>query len=117
MRHKDKFLSEVFNRFEFRVFIFIGQLPYPSKENSLPYYFLIVDVCVCGRIAGFILFSRVLALCVKYETPPSRIWTRVAVSISFDNNRYTRSAYAIWLIRTVYEVKSNVWEVDLSKFD
>ena len=43
----------------------------------LPYYLPI------GRIIGFIPFPRVLVLSVS-----SRIWTRVAVSISYDDNHY-----------------------------
>ena len=41
-----------------------------------------------GRIIGFIPFSRVLVLC-EIQSVPSRIWTRVAVSNSYDDNHYT----------------------------
>ena len=39
------------------------------------------------RIIGFIHFPRVLALC-EMQSASSRIWTRVIVSISYDNNHY-----------------------------
>ena len=40
-----------------------------------------------GRIIGFIPFPRVLVLC-EMQSVSSRIWTRVAVSISYDDNHY-----------------------------
>ena len=55
-----------------------------AKEPSLSYYLPIAG----GRIIGLITFPRVLVL---YEMllVSSRIWTRVAVSISYDGNHYT----------------------------
>ena len=47
-------------------------------------------VCPRGRIIGFIPFPRVLELC-EMQSVRSRIWTRVAVSISSDDNHYTTS--------------------------
>ena len=41
-----------------------------------------------GRIIGFIPFPRVLVKC-EMQSVTSRIWTRVAVSISYDDNHYT----------------------------
>ena len=41
-----------------------------------------------GRIIGFIPFPRVLVLC-EMQWASSRIWTRIAVSISNDDNHYT----------------------------
>ena len=55
-----------------------------AKENSLPYYLPIAG----GRIIGFIPFPRLLVLC-EMQSVSSRIWTRVAVSISYDDNHYT----------------------------
>ena len=52
-----------------------------AEEPSLPYYLPIVG----GRIIGFIPFPRVLVLC-EMQSVSSRIWTRVAVSISYDDN-------------------------------
>ena len=40
------------------------------------------------RIIGFIPFPRVLVLC-EMQSVSSRIWTCVAVSISYDDNHYT----------------------------
>ena len=37
---------------------------------------------------GFIPFPRVLVQC-EMQSVSSRIWTRVVVSISYDDNRYT----------------------------
>ena len=55
-----------------------------AEEPSLPYYLPIAG----GRIIGFIPFPRVLVQC-EMQSESSRIWTRVAVSISYDNNHYT----------------------------
>ena len=52
-----------------------------AEELSLSYYIPIAG----GRIIGFILFPRVLVLC-EMQSVSSRIWTRVAVSISYDDN-------------------------------
>ena len=51
-----------------------------AEELSLPYYLPIA----WGRIIGFIPFPRVLMLC-EMQSVSSRIWTRVAVSISYDD--------------------------------
>ena len=55
-----------------------------AEEPSLPYYLPIAG----GRIIGFIPFPRVLVLC-EMQSVSSKIWTRVAVSISNDDNHYT----------------------------
>ena len=55
-----------------------------AEEPSLPYYLPIAG----GRIIGFIPFPRVLVLC-EMQSVSSRIWIRVTVSISCDNNHYT----------------------------
>ena len=55
-----------------------------AEKRSLPYYLLIAG----GRITGFIPFPSILVLC-EMQSVRSRIWTRVAVSISCDNNNYT----------------------------
>ena len=55
-----------------------------AEEISLSYYLLIAG----GWIIGFILFPRVLVLC-EMQSVSSRIWTRVAVSISNGDNHYT----------------------------
>ena len=55
-----------------------------AEEPSLSYYLPIAG----GRIIGFIPFPRVLVLC-EMQSVPSRIWTRVAVFISYDDNHYT----------------------------
>ena len=55
-----------------------------AEEPSVSYYLPIAG----GRIIGFIPFPRVLVLC-EMQSVSSRIWTRVAVSISYDDNHYT----------------------------
>ena len=55
-----------------------------AEEPSLPYYLSIIG----GRIIGFIPFPRVLVPC-ELQSVSSRIWTRVAVFISYDDNLYT----------------------------
>ena len=54
-----------------------------AEEPNLSYYLPTAG----GRIIGFIPFQRVLMLC-EMQSVSSRIWTRVAVSISYDDNRY-----------------------------
>ena len=79
--HKVNFFKAKFNRFEFRVFLLLDSKP---EEHSLPYYLSIAG----GGIIGFIPFPRVLVLC-EIQSVSSGIWTRVAVSISYDDNHYT----------------------------
>ena len=55
-----------------------------AEELSLPYYLPIAG----GRITGFVPFPRVLVLC-EMQSVSSRIWTRVAVSISYVDTHYT----------------------------
>ena len=61
--------------------------PYMAKQKqddqpySLPIY--------RGRIIEFIHFPMVLVLC-EMQSVSSRIWIRVVVSISYDDNHYTR---------------------------
>ena len=55
-----------------------------AEESSLSYYLPIAG----GRIIGFIPFPMVLALC-EMQSVSSKIWTRIAMSISFDDNHYT----------------------------
>ena len=55
-----------------------------AEGFCLSYYLPIAG----GRIIGFIPFPRVLVLC-KMQLGWSRIWTRVSVSISYDDNDYT----------------------------
>ena len=55
-----------------------------AEEPSLSYYLPIAG----GRIIGFICFPRVLVLC-EMKSVSSRIWTRVAVFNSYDDNNYT----------------------------
>ena len=56
-----------------------------AEEPSLSYYLPIAG----GRIIGFIPFLRVLVLC-EMQSVSSRIWTRIALSISIDDNHYTK---------------------------
>ena len=60
-----------------------------AEEPSLPYYLPIAG----GRIIGFIPFPRVLVLC-EMQPVSSRIWTRVAASISYDDNT-TGTAFVV----------------------
>ena len=55
-----------------------------AEDPSLPYFLSISG----GTIIGFILFPRVLVLCEMLSVL-SRNWTRIAVSISCDDNHYT----------------------------
>ena len=53
------------------------------KEPSLPYYLPIAE----GWLIEFIHFPKVLMLCEMLSVS-SRIWTGVAVPISYDDNHY-----------------------------
>ena len=55
-----------------------------AKEPNLSYYLPIAG----GRIIGFIPFPRVLVLC-EMQSVSFRIWTRIVVSNSYDDNHYT----------------------------
>ena len=114
-----QFLSEVY-RFSFYTTNCLTKV----EEPSLPYYLTIAG----GRIIGFIPFPRVLVLC-EMQLAWSRIWTRVAVSISYDNNHYTTyfrllnwsfisQVYGLIAERTFKEIRwcrfteiGQVWEV------
>ena len=61
-----------------------------AEEPSLLYYLPIAG----GRIIGFIPFPRVLVLC-EMQSVSARIWTRVTVSISYNDNHYTTWYYVI----------------------
>ena len=50
---------------------------------------------------GFIPFPRVLVLC-EMQSISSRIWTRVTVSISYDDNHYTMSTSILETITEVF---------------
>ena len=69
-----------------------------ADEPSLSYYLPIAG----GRIIGFIPFPRVLVLC-EMQSVSSRIWTRVAVSISYDDNDYTTGTSTVQ--RSCYTLK------------
>ena len=66
--------------------VWIQSFPSPRLVASLrlSYYLPIAG----GRIFGFIPFPRVLVLC-EMQSVRSRIWTRVAVSISWNDNHYS----------------------------
>ena len=64
-----------------------------AEEPSLPYYLPIAG----GRVIGFIPFPRVLVLC-EMQSVSSRIWTRVAVYISYDDNDYTMGTSKVWVL-------------------
>ena len=63
-----------------------------AKELSLCHYLLIAG----GRIVGFISFLRVLVVC-EIQSASSRIWTCVAMSISYDDNHGTKVNVAVQL--------------------
>ena len=67
-----------------------------AEEPSPSYYLPIAG----RRIIGFIPFPRVLVLC-ETKSVSSRIWTRVAVFISNDDNHYTTgTSRKRWTIET-----------------
>ena len=76
-----------------------------AEEPNLSYYLPIA----VGRIIGFIPFPRVLVLC-EMQSVSSRIWTRVAVSISYDDNHYTTGTSTIFKIWTTNQMPIGVKE-------
>ena len=60
-----------------------------------------------GGIIGFIPFPRVLVLC-EMKSFSCRIWARVAVTISYDDNHYT-TATSIILVITVREIHTKMY--------
>ena len=74
------------------IFLLLDKLLTKAEELSLPYYLPIAG----GRIIGFIPFPKVLVLC-EMQSASSRIWTRIAVSISHDDNHYTTDTSKWWL--------------------
>ena len=90
-----------------------------AEELSLSYYLPIAG----GRITGSIPFPRVLVLC-EMQSVSSRIWTRVAVSSSYDDNHYTTGtskfvySYKNWVFWnlinsaiTYYKSDKNKWRL------
>ena len=74
-----------------------------AEEPSLSYYLPIAG----GRIIGFIHFPRVLVLC-EMQSVSSRIWTRVAVSISYDDNNYTTGTSIIIIIIIIFNDEAKI---------
>ena len=68
-----------------------------AEEASLSYYLPIAR----GRIIEFIPFPRVFMLC-EMQSVSSRIWSRVAVSISIDDNHYTTGTSYIYIYIYIY---------------
>ena len=66
------------------VFLLLDCCLTKAEELSLPYYIHIAG----GRINWIIHFPWVLVLCETLSVS-SRMWTGVAVSISYDDNHYT----------------------------
>ena len=60
------------------------------EEPSLLYNLPIAG----GRIIGFIPFPRVLVWC-ETQSASSMIWTRIAVSISYNDNHYTIRLFGV----------------------
>ena len=80
--------------FEFIVLLFLDYTM--VKKLSLPYYLLIVG----GRIVGCIPFLSLIVLC-EMQMAKSRIWTRVNVLISYNNDNYITSA-SIYIYIYIY---------------
>ena len=59
---------------------------------------------------GFIPFPGVLGLC-EMQSISSRIWTRVTVSISYDDNHYTTGTSSV-LYMTLNNLALKIWNVE-----
>ena len=80
-----------------------------AEEPSLPNYLPIAG----GRISGFIPFSRELVLC-ETQSVSSRIWTRDAVSISYDDNHNITGTSYIAVVGKFLLVDQH-WHVHVSR--
>ena len=69
--------------FTLYIYIYI----HPTNEN---FCFNVQNIQI--GIIGFISFPRVLVLC-EMQLVSSRIWTRVTVSIFYDDNHYTTDTF------------------------
>ena len=78
-----------------------------AEEPSLPYYLSIAG----GGTIGFIPFLRVLVLC-KMQSVSSRIWTRVTVSISYDDNYCTTG-----IRRFIYHLTNMIYNILVFLYD
>ena len=78
-----------------------------AEEPSLSYYLPIAG----GRIIGFIPFPRVLVLC-EMQSVSSRIWTRIAVFISYGDNDYITGTSIVAHIWFTYNIrgKTVLWK-------
>ena len=79
------------------------------KELSIP-VFLFTNPSARGRIIGFIPFPMVLVLS-EMQSVSSRIWTRIALSISYDDNHYT--TYVLLSIPVLLLACSEDWTCSL----
>ena len=77
-----------------------------AEEPRMPYYLPIAR----GRIIVFIRFPRVLLLC-EMQSVSSWIWTRIAVSISCDDNHYTTGTSIYYRNSSDYHKAKTVGEV------
>ena len=77
-------------------------MSYPARTEGL-----------VNRIIGFIPFPRVLVLC-ELQSVSSRIWTRVAVSISCDDNHYTMGTSKLGHSRSISNLDSHTFSASLT---
>ena len=83
-----------------------------AEEPILPYYLPIAG----GRVIGFIPFPRVLVQCEMLSVS-SRIWTRFAMSISYDDNHYTTGTFFFFpSARTGYDTTS-IFYAEFNRFE
>ena len=83
-----------------------------AEEPSLPYYLPIAG----GRIIGFIPFPRVLVLC-GMQSVLSRNRTRIAVSISCDDNHYTTgTSTQLYSFKYLFQFDDNEYSIALNYF-
>ena len=82
---KDNFLREILTGLNLEYSFSQTGCHTNVQEPSLTY-----DLSIAGRIVGCTSFPRIFVLC-GIQTVTSRIWARVAVSVSLDDNHYTKS--------------------------
>ena len=83
MQHKINFFKWSLTGWKSQLFFSYTTCYTKGKDPSLPYFLHINQ----RRIVGFIPFPKELAL-YELQTASSRIWTRVVMSIFYDNNHY-----------------------------
>ena len=94
------------------VFFLLDRLPTQGETINQTYYLPKAG----ERIIDFILLPRILAVC-EMQTASSRIWTRVAVSISYQIvTLYSQNMLLCWQDSIFFHYKLSIFTKNLENF-